>query len=519
MTDSKTRWTTLLSEERFAKIFDRPKPRKKPSSESLSFLKEQFRTAQERDHDRVLFATPFRRLGDKTQVFPLESNESIRTRLTHSVEVANLARSIGLEVAATFKHRLPEHAERSIPAVLACVGLAHDIGNPPFGHQGEYAIRAWFERNKDALFEFSEDHSVEGEDAAEMRNDLASLTQQHKKDFLKFEGNAQTLRVLTKLQVMADDLGLNLTLGSLASVMKYVAPSDGLDEDVQALKKVGYFASEKSLVKKVRAEVGLRGTARHPIALIMEACDDIAYSVMDAEDAIKKGFVSLNDLLATLSHQPKGKDDQIPEQDPVIDYLCKVTNWELRELRGEEKLHPSELQDVATQKFRVHAIHLMVSAVVEAFGEHYETIMDGSFSGELIKVSKAGKLCSALKKFDRENAFSHKEVLEIELNGYNTLNRLMDYLWIGISDRKSFEDPSSKRRSPFSAYVYSRISKNYKRIFENAITEYHGDQPLPIRYKEMQLLTDMVSGMTDQFCIDLYNDLDCHYREMKPVNE
>jgi dGTPase len=519
MTDDSTKWDELLSNTRFSKVLARPKRTEGPSSEHLSFLKGQFRTAQERDHDRVLFATPFRRLGDKTQVFPLESNESIRTRLTHSIEVANLARSIGLEVAKTFKDRLPEHAERSVPAILACVGLAHDIGNPPFGHQGEYAIRAWFERNKVALFEFSEGDCVEGKVTAGMRDDLASLTEQHKNDFLKFEGNAQTLRVLTKLQVMADDLGLNLTVGTLASVMKYVASSDKLDEDVQALKKVGYFASEQSLVTQVRALVGLTGNARHPIALIMEACDDIAYSVMDAEDAIKKGFVSLNDLLATLSFQPKNKDEQIPEQDPVIDYICEVINWELDELRGQEKLHPSELQDVATQKFRVHAIHLMVSAVVEAFGKNYETIMDGSFPGELIKVSKAGKLCSALKKFDRENAFSHKEVLEIELNGYNTLNRLMDYLWIGISDRKIFDDPSSKRRSPFSAYVYSRISKNYKRIFENAITKYHGDQPLPIRYKEMQLLTDMVSGMTDQFCIDLYNDLDCHYREMKPIND
>ncbi|MEQ5829156.1 dNTP triphosphohydrolase [Sulfitobacter sp. NFXS29] len=518
MTGDSMKWDELLSDNRFSNVFTRPKPTERPSSEHLSFLKGQFRTAQERDHDRVLFATPFRRLGDKTQVFPLESNESIRTRLTHSIEVANLARSIGLEVAETFKDRLPEFADRSVPAILACVGLAHDIGNPPFGHQGEYAIRAWFERNKKALFEVPERDCVAGKVAAGMRKDLASLTEQHKNDFLEFEGNAQTLRVLTKLQVMADDLGLNLTLGTLASVMKYVAPSDGLDENKQALKKVGYFASEKSLVEKIRAEVGLSGTARHPIALIMEACDDIAYSVMDAEDAIKKGFVSLNDLLATLSHQPRDKDGKIPEQDPVIGYICEVTDFELHELRGQEKLHPSELQDVATQKFRVHAIHLMVSAVVEAFGENYKAIMDGSFSGELIKVSKAGKLCSALKKFDRENAFSHKEVLEIELNGYNTLNRLMDYLWIGISDRKSYDDPSSKRRSPFSAYVYSRISKNYKRIFENAITEYHGDQSLPIRYKEMQLLTDMVSGMTDQFCIDLYNDLDCHYREMKPVS-
>ena len=504
-------WSKLLSEERFGDIFKRDKPKNRPTSGHFSFLQNgQFRTAQERDHDRVLFSTPFRRLGDKTQVFPLESNESIRTRLTHSFEVANLARSIGLQIAYKYEEDFPKDAERTVPAILTCVGLAHDIGNPPFGHQGEYAIRAWFKRNETPLFSPNE-----GKNHDEIITDLKALTDQHKRDFLEFEGNAQTFRVLTKLQVMADDLGLNLTISTLASVMKYVAASDKLNDKVQARKKVGYFASEQPLVEMIREKVGLTGDARHPIALIMEACDDIAYSVMDAEDAIKKGIVSLSDLIATLSYLPVGQESL----DPAIKYLCEVTEWEIQQLRGQDKLHPSELQDVATQKFRVNAIHLMVSAVVEAFDKHYDEIMDGSFSGELIKVSQGGNLCSALKRFDRENAFSHKEVLAVELNGYNTLNRLMDYLWIGISERKDYKNLSSPRTSPFAKYVYSRISKNYKRIFEGLVTEHHGKMNLPIRYKEMQLLTDMVSGMTDQFCIDLYNDLNCHYREMKLIDD
>jgi dGTPase len=133
-------------------------------------------------------------------------------------------------------------------------------------------------------------------------------------------------------------------------------------------------------------------------------------------------------------------------------------------------------------------------------------------------MSQAASLCDALKEFDRQNAFSHKTVLEIELNGYNTLNRLMDFLWIGISERKAYKDLDSKRTSPFSAYVYSRISKNYRRIFEGKVEQYHPEAGLPVRYREMQLLTDMVSGMTDQFCIDLHDDLLKHYREMCPVN-
>ncbi|WP_424973484.1 dGTP triphosphohydrolase [Dinoroseobacter sp. S124A] len=499
-------WSLFLCDKRFAGLLNRPKSSGGP--EPLDFAASQFRLPQERDHDRILFSTPFRRMGDKTQVFPLESIESIRTRLTHSYEVANLARSLGVEIAVSLADKLPEDALRKIPALLAAVGLAHDIGNPPFGHQGEYAIRSWFERNSDALFE-----PPDIENYPDIAADVDRLTQQHKNDFLLFEGNAQTLRVVTKLQVIGDDLGLNLTLGTLAALMKYVAASDEIDKKVQAQKKVGFFASEQSLVAKIRSETGLKGDSRHPLALVMEACDDIAYSVLDAEDAIKKGLVSLNDLLASLEYHPDGADGL----DPVVKHLCELSRWEFEKLR-KQKLHPSELQDVATQKFRVHAIHLMVSAVAAAFQENYQSILNGEFAGELVKVSKGGALCKALKDFDRENAFSHKSVLEVELNGYNTLNRLMDFLWIGICEREKYDDLESKRTSPFAAYVYSRISKNYRRIFEGKVDQYHADPNLPIRYKEMQLLTDMVSGMTDQFCIDLHDDLLKHYREMHTVN-
>lgn len=491
-------WDTYLNGNRFGDLLGRPKPVGQP--QGPAFANGQFRLPQERDHDRILFSTPFRRMGDKTQVFPLESIESIRTRLTHSYEVANLARSLGTEIAVLHKEHLPADAIRSIPSILAAVGLAHDIGNPPFGHQGENAIRAWFRRRSTELF----DAVADGNSAASLQQDLKKLTQQHKNDFLLFEGNAQTLRVVTKLQVIGDDLGLNLTLGTLGALMKYVASSSNTSDKNQARKKVGFFTSEQALVEKMRAEVGLSGDARHPLALVMEACDDIAYSVLDAEDAIKKGLVSLNDLLASLDH---------PGTDPVISHLSELARWEYDVLR-KQKLHPAELQDVSTQKFRVHAIHLMVCAVAEAFNANYAAIMDGTFDGELIRVSAAGPLCQALKVFDRENAFNHKSVLEVELNGYNTLNKLMDFLWIGISQRERFEDVDSKRTSPFAAYVYSRISKNYRRIFEEKVTRHHPNANLPIRYREMQLLTDMVSGMTNQFCIDLHDDLLKHYRLM-----
>lgn len=299
-------------------------------------------------------------------------------------------------------------------------------------------------------------------------------------------------------------------MGTLAALMKYVAPSHETDSSSHPLKKVGYFVTEQSLVETIRKETGLKANMRHPLALVMEACDDLAYSVLDAEDAIKKGLVSFNDLLAWLNVHSDSKDE-------VVKYVSESAEWEHKELL-KAKLPPDELIDVSTQKFRVHAIHAMVSAVVLAFNNHFDDIMRGAFHGELIKESKAASLCSALKKFDRENAFSHRSVIEVELNGFNTINQLMDFLWIGITKREDYQEPSSKRTSPFAAYAYSRISKNYRRVFEDKVKRYHQDDLPPIRYREMQLLTDMVSGMTDQFCIELHNDLKKHYVEMRTID-
>lgn len=494
-------WDRFLSEQKFADIFGRDNG-KDQRPKLPAGLNAQYRTAHERDHDRILFSSPMRRLGDKTQVFPLESIESIRTRLTHSYEVANLARSIGGDISRTYASQIGKDAERKVTPILDAVGLAHDIGNPPFGHQGENAIRQWFRRNSKTLFEY------DGDDLNKLA-DINGLKEQHRQDFLQFEGNAQTLRVLSKLQVIGDDLGLNLTFGTLASVMKYVAASDQVSENKQALKKVGYFASEARLVEMVRDEVGLAGDARHPLALLMEACDDIAYSVLDAEDSIKKGLVSYHDLIASLTASNTQNDE-------CIQYVLDSSKVEHQRL-AQQSLAPAELNDVSTQMFRVYAIHVMVASAVQSFKDNYDAIMKGTYDGDLVGSSRASRLCKALKRFDRENAFSDKSVLKLELNGYNVINRLMDFLWMGISNRKEYKELDGRRTDPFSEYVYSRISKNYRRVFEGKIDSFHDKIELPIRYKEMQLLTDMVSGMTDKFCIELHDDFLTHYQRMSPV--
>jgi len=357
--------------------------------------------------------------------------------------------------------------------------LAHDLGNPPFGHQGEYAIQSWFE-----------DNPRKWEDK--------SLTAPMKQDFLKFEGNAQTIRLLARLQLINDDYGLNLTYATLAALMKYPTGSDGVpskkedrDKDV-ARKKHGYFQSEKSIVKEVWETTGLNEGIRHPLTFIMEACDDIAYAVLDAEDAVKKRLVSFSDLMSFLEHHENGDK----AMSSVRDLSCKK-----HRLYRDTRLSPAELNEISMQMFRVYAIGQMIGDVRAAFMENHALIMAGNLRSDLLAVSNSRKLCENLKKFDKEHAYAHRGVLEVELTGYNTIRGLMDFFWDAIAQRKKLDELGSKRKTPFAAYAYNRISENYRRVFEN------DENDMPVRYKEMQLLTDMMSGMTDSYAISIYSEL------------
>ena len=459
-------WEMLLNDQRRKDAAKEKKDEKPKSIET--------RTETERDHDRILFSTPVRRLADKTQVFPLEPNDSVRTRLTHSHEVSNLARSIGTNLA--FNHQIGRPAknyERNVPATLAAIGLSHDLGNPPFGHQGETAIQQWFQKNKTLL---------------------AGLTPAMRYDFLKFEGNAQTFRLITRLQLLNDNFGLDLTYGTLAGLLKYTVPSNVANKKslIAGCRKHGFFQSEKDIVNDVWKHTGLKEGMRHPLAYVMEACDDIAYSVLDAEDAVKKGLASFYDLMAFLEHDAKQDADTL--------HICSESRNKNVEYRTVE-LAPAELNDVSMQRFRVFSIARMVPSVSKTFLRCLPKIMSGTLQGDLISNSSSERFCSRLKKFDMKHAYRNRSVLKIELEGYTVIQYLMTFLWRAISER---EDPSklnSKRTSPFANYVYNLISENYRRVAEDP------NNKMPLRYRELQLMTDMVSGMTDGFAVSLHKEL------------
>lgn len=495
-------WKQLLNDRRFSEDLRSP-----AVSTKITWLVDTRRPI-ERDYDRVLFSTPTRRMADKTQVFPLEKNESIRSRLTHSHEVSNLARSFGVHLAhgkvgQRIANDLGESSAvrvtRDIPAMLSAIGLAHDLGNPPFGHQGELAVRSWFASHSDLLEKVDLD-PYEDKKSAKSNPAARKLKEEEREDFLKFEGNAQTLRVLTRLQVVHDDLGLNLTYGTLAAVMKYTRASNGkiLTEN-KSTDKIGHFLSERKIVEKIWEQTGLQEGVRHPFAFVVEACDDIAYLVLDAEDAVKKKVVSFSDVINFLSRSCC---------DDVSEFVLSSARDDHAQYAKEAILSPSELNDISMQKFRVHAINALMSLAIREFEKNYDAIMDGRFKGELLKSSKAAPLAEQLRTFDREHAYKHRDVLALELTGYRSIHGLMDILWEGIVKRKSFVDVGSKRTAPLANFSYLSISENYRRIFEGKVNGLRKGQPnLPIRYRELQLLADSISGMTDGYVVELCNTL------------
>lgn len=419
------------------------------------------RTEFERDYDRILFAAPTRRLADKTQVFPMEEHDSIRTRLTHSHEVSNLARSIGVRLAFEYSEKVfgSDHeslqVKRNVPSLLAAVGLAHDLGNPPFGHQGELAIQQWF---------------VEGNAGKDI--DI---------DFREFDGNAQTFRLLTRLQVLSDQFGLNLTLGTLAALIKY--PSVYGSSSKGGYRKFGIFRSEESIVKEVWEHTGLKEGIRHPLAYVMEACDDIAYSIIDAEDTVKKGYASFYDLMDYL--------ESFDGTDKVIKMVVKVAREKNTEFK-KDRLSSRELNDISMQIFRVKAISEMVGAATNVFVENLNKVMNGSIEPgfELIKNSQCAQLCTAAKEFDVRYGFQHKDVLRLELLGNNYIKNIMTMLWRAVSKG---EDPNN----PFERYVYGEISENYRRVYN------YSDKS---SYAKCQLLCDAISGMTESYLIKKHDE-------------
>lgn len=461
----------------------RDRPSKRPSGE----LRSEF----ERDYDRAVFSTPVRRMQDKAQVFPLEPLDSVRTRLTHSLEVSTVARDLARAAGRWMlenRHAKAKHAP-SIESIAAACGLVHDLGNPPFGHAGEVAIQDWFSTRRErghGLFDSFD------------ANAKAARKSQCAQDFLRFQGNAQTLRLLARLQLLADFNGLNLTYGTLSAALKYVAPSHKIDKSQSKARhewsKPGYFASEAELIGRVRDETGT-GEARNPIAYLVEASDDIAYLAVDLEDGVKKRVIDWGGLKDALSRADSG--------DRLIEGA--ITAAEKQIDGGTAKLKGADLDEAYAVALRIALIARTVPAALDAFKDHYSEIMGGNFHADLLSVSTAKPAVATCRKVGVEHVYCSTETRRLEIMARHVIHDLMDVFWEGVRDW----NPTGSR-GRFSASIYGLLSPNYRAVFENTMGEC--DLPdqhckLPEQYCKLQLVTDYVAGMTDTFACTLHRRL------------
>ncbi len=434
----------------------------------------------ERDYDRSIFSTPVKRLQDKAQVFPLEPHDAVRTRLTHSLEVSSVARGLATRISRGLLEagEIGPGMDRQIEAIATTCGLIHDLGNPPFGHAGEEAIQEWF---RERIGEPELRKRLDGRD---------QLIQ----DFLQFEGNAQTLRLVAKLQILADENGLNLTYGTLSAACKYIAPShEAVRGGDHARSKPGYFASENELIGEIRGRTGT-GDARNPITYLVEAADDIVYSIADIEDAVKKGVLSWRDLREELDGESLG----IPRGS-----MSKV--WDRKDLilgPGGPEGDGALPGDIHASALRTAMIGVLVEAATEGFRSHYERIMQGSYGADLFSGGWAESLIEGLKKMGRQRIYCTPATLKLELAGRRIIQDLMDLFWEGASVLPVDGPPKTKT---FPGKLGTLLSESYRMVFQLSLRS--AGTALPEDYRRFQLVTDYVCGMTDSFAKRLHAEL------------
>lgn len=443
-------WEKLLNNGRFRET-TRPKG-------------EDARNDFESDFGRIIFSSAMRRMHDKTQVFPLTSDDNIHSRLTHSMEVMAIGHSLGIRISEKKKFqdlvgKVKTDLYREIPVLLKNACLVHDIGNPPFGHFGETVIQNYFKGF------FKSDNAL-------------NLTQLEQEDFTYFDGNAQGFRVLTKLQILNDKYGLNLTYATLASYTKY-PNSDAIDKTKLHRKKRGVFQTEKDRLNQIGHECGLKiydEIVRHPLCYLMEAADSICYLVMDIEDGFNKDWFDFDYVVKKLSD---------------IDGIKEATE----KIKG--KLTGYGDQVTLMVNFRIYLIQELVKHAVDKFLDNLDNLMEGKYQKELIFDDQRG-LAKRLQEFCKDEIFPKRDITSLELTGHSVLTGLLDY-YINFVFHKDKQYP---RRAQ------SLMSESVLRaaFIENGLPENSSISQLNNYYK-LRVIVDFISGMTDQYALNHYQKL------------
>ena len=413
------------------------------------------RTEFKRDYDRLIFSAPFRRLQNKTQVFPLPGSIFVHNRLTHSLEVASVGMSLGNDVAQQLTKRHPELKDslfQEIGQIVATACLAHDLGNPPFGHSGEKAIQSYF---------------LEGA-GGELQRQVSPMFWT---DVTHFEGNANAFRLLTHQFKGRRPGGFVMTYSTLASIVKYPFSSAAAGKKG----KFGFFDSEKDLYRRIADELGIicksnlgepLKFARHPLVYLVEAADDICYEIMDLEDAHKLKIISFEEAMQLML----GFFDEDTQQ--------KILS------RIEEEGVTDDNEKVVY--LRACVIGKLENECVKAFIDHEEDILSGTFEGSLIDhistlQNEAYQRCSELSL---KRIYKSKPVLDVELSGYQIMQTLL----------QQFTEAAVHPERFYSKHLISRVSSQY-------------DIDAPDLETRIMAVIDYISGMTDVYALDVYQKI------------
>ena len=314
------------------------------------------------DYSRIVMSAPFRRLQDKAQVFPLEPNDFVRTRLTHSIEVSSVARSLGVRVENWLKEKgyIEQDKVGHIPSILATASLAHDIGNPPFGHFGEKCIQTFFKKKQSGLAGHFREKLVQTV-LQKKPTGLSCLNKHEMADLVNFDGNIQGLRLLLRLGLASDEFSYNLTFPTLATTVKY--PNDSITGNKGnasgiSLKKYGFYQTEKDKYSKIDNVLQLNGK-RHPLCFLLESADDICYSVSDIEDGFKKGTIDL-EFITTLILNKYNNDIECKElYEKIIHCKDKYRSYENK-------------SSIIIQDCRVFAQQKMINSAFNSFVKNHD---------------------------------------------------------------------------------------------------------------------------------------------------
>ena len=429
-------WTPLLSATRIGQ---------KPVSTENS------RSAFEQDYDRIIFSHPFRHLQDKTQVHPLPEDDFVHTRLTHSLEVSSVGRSLGKRVGDVLLERHPELKNQfslfDFGAIVAAASLAHDVGNPPFGHAGEDALSDFFVKHQEFKTEISPGQW---------------------QDLINFEGNAQGFRILNQY-----GYGLKLTMATLGAFTKYPCPAlfPERDKSRKSQKKYGFFESERRIFSDVAASLELKpaGTGawcRHPLAFLVEAADDICYSIIDLEDGCNLGLVSFEETVELLA--------------PI-----------LGEKLDRKKVSLNDGLNRRLGTLRAMSIGELIDACTLVFLDNEGDILNGKFDGALTDLSVFRNALKEISTLSVQRIYRARQVVEIEAAGHEVLPGLLEeFIAAGMELRRNGT---------------SRKYRNLALLFPAEIR--HAVAQAPDQYSLLRFIIDFVSGLTDKHALNLYRKI------------